>query len=113
VVNHLWNAGAVRSARWPATCGMMGRMPSQHAHKSHGFRPDPEDFAAAEASLKQRGRTVGAYLKACLKWCAEDPDAAIAAVDSRWPAIKPPGWPHVASPAPAVAGNNPGNGESA
>jgi len=24
-------------------------------------------FAAAEASLKQRGRTAGAYLKACLK----------------------------------------------
>ncbi len=81
---------------------MMGRMPSQHAHKSHGFRPDPQDFAAAEGNLKRRGgRTVGAYLKACLKWCAEDPDAAIAAVDSRWPDIKPPGWPH-AAPAPAA-----------
>ena len=92
--------GGARFARWRTTCGMMVGMPSQHAHKSHGFRPDPGDFAAAEASLKQRGRTVGAYLKACLKWCAEDPDAAIAAVDSRWPSIRPPGWPHVTSPAP-------------
>ena len=74
-------------------------MPSQHAHKSRGFRPDPQDFDAAERNLKARGgRTVGAYLKACLKWCAEDPDAAIAAVDTRWPDIKPPGWPHVAPP---------------
>jgi hypothetical protein len=95
---------------------MMACMPSQHAHKARGFRPDPEDFAAAEGNLKQRGRTVGAYLKACLKWCAEDPDAAIAAVDSRWPEIKPPGWPHVAPPdvappAPAGPGKNPGSEE--
>lgn len=74
-------------------------MPSQHAHKSHGFRPDPLDFETAERNLRDRGgRTVGAYLKACVKWCAEDPDAAIAAVEMRWPDIKPPGWPHVAPP---------------
>lgn len=106
----------MRFARWRTTYGMMGGMPSQHAHKSHGFRPDPGDFAAAEASLKQRGRTVGAYLKACLKWCAEDPDAAIAAVDSRWPSIRPPGWPHVTSPAPGppgAGGKDPGAGRSA
>jgi hypothetical protein len=86
---------------------MMERMPSQHAHKAHGFRPDPQDFAAAEGNLKERGgRTVGAYLKACLKWCAEEPDAAIAAVDSRWPDIKPSGWPHVAPPATSGPGHS-------
>src|SRR5580658_8582000 len=79
-------------------------MPSQHAHKSRGFRPDPQDFDTAERNLKARGgRTVGAYLKACLKWCAEDPDTAIAAVDTRWPDVKPPGWPHVTPPGVAPA----------
>jgi hypothetical protein len=59
---------------------------------------------------------VGAYLKACLKWCVEDPDAAIAAVDSRWPSIKPPDWPHVTSPVPGplgVGAKDPGTAEQA
>jgi hypothetical protein len=74
---------------------MLG-MPSQHANTSHGFRPDPQDFETASGHLELRGRTMGTYLRACVRWLAEDPDAALAAVDSRWPETKPPGWPHVA-----------------
>jgi hypothetical protein len=71
-------------------------MPSQHRHKGHGFRPDPADFEAASGHLEERDRTMGAYLRASVRWLARDPDAALAAVEADWPERLPPGWPHIA-----------------
>jgi hypothetical protein len=94
---------------------MLAGMSSQHANPSHGFRPDPADYAAAEASLRERdNRTVGGFLQACVKWCAEDPDAALAAVVSRWPQTRGtrgprPGLrPHAAPPPAPGPGKSPG-----
>ena len=76
----------------------MGSMSSQHRYPSHGFRPDPDEFAAASEHLEGRGQTVGAYLRACLHWLARDPDAALAATAGHWPEPRPAGRPHRESP---------------
>ena len=70
-------------------------MPSQHRHPLHGFRPEPAEYEGARASLEARGRTVGAYLRACLRWLARDPDAALAALAGDWPGPRPTGRPAV------------------
>lgn len=72
---------------------MMGGMASQHRHKSRGFRPDPGEYEAAAEHLERRGRTPGAYLRACLRWLDADPDAALAAVGPFWPDVRPTGRP--------------------
>jgi hypothetical protein len=68
-------------------------VPSQHRHPAHGFRPDPGEFAAARDRLEARGQTVGAYLRACLRWLARDPDSALTATAADWPGPRPPGRP--------------------
>jgi len=77
-------------------------MSSQHRYPSHGFRPDPDEFAAASEHLQARGRTAGAYLRACVRWLARDPDAALAALAGDWPEPRPPGRPAAQSRTPAA-----------
>jgi hypothetical protein len=68
-------------------------VPSQHRQPLHGFRPDPVEYEAARQRLEARGHTVGAYLRACLRWLARDPDAALAALSADWPGPRPMGRP--------------------
>jgi hypothetical protein len=74
---------------------------SQHQHPAHGFRPDPDDWAAAAARLEADGRTVGTYLRACLRFIASDPDAALAALAPHWPEPRLTGRPRGSQPRPA------------
>jgi hypothetical protein len=64
--------------------GVEGTIPS------YGFRPDPDEFAAASEHLEARGRTTDAYLHACIRWLARDPDTALAAL-ADWPRPRPAG----------------------
>lgn len=50
-----------------------------------GFRPDAAERAAASSQLTSRGRVMSDFLRACLRWVADDPDAALAAVGKHWP----------------------------
>ncbi|HEY7201858.1 MAG TPA: hypothetical protein VIC57_16680 [Candidatus Dormibacteraeota bacterium] len=77
-------------------------MPSQHRHRLRGFRPEPAEFETARNRLEARGETVGAYLRACLRWLARDPDAALAALASDWPGPRPTGRPRGDPPPPAA-----------
>jgi hypothetical protein len=72
----------------------LGLVPSQHRHPVHGFRPDPGEYEAARELLAPQGHTVGAYLRACLRWIARDPDAALDALAADWPGPRPYGRPH-------------------
>jgi hypothetical protein len=56
------------------------------------FRPDPDDYAKAQEQLRQRGRRMGDYLRACIAWLLADPDAAIEALQAHWPPPRPRGW---------------------
>lgn len=47
----------------------------------------------ARERLAARGHTVGAYLRACLRWLARDPDAALAVLSADWPGPRPRGRP--------------------
>jgi hypothetical protein len=84
-------------------------VPSQHRHPSHGFRPDPGEYAAARDRLQARGRTVGAYLRACLRWLNHDPDAALAALAGNWPEPRQSGRPRrrTGTPLPAPQPDGP------
>jgi hypothetical protein len=73
---------------------------SQHQHKARGFRPDPDDYAAAAARLEADGRTVGTYLRACLRFIASDPDGALAALAPHWPEPRHTGRPRKQPAAP-------------
>ena len=68
-------------------------MSSQHRYPVHGFRPDPGDYDAARAHLEARGHTIGSYLRACVRWVARDPDAALAALAPHSPCQRPLGRP--------------------
>jgi hypothetical protein len=89
-------------------------MSSQHRYASHAFRPDPDEFAAASEHLERRGQTAGAYLRACIRWLARDPDAALAATADDWPAPRPAGRPpspeHHSPARPARSGPAPADG---
>jgi len=89
----------------------MGRVPSQHRHPSHGFRPDPSEFSAASAELDARSETVGAFLRACLRWLARDPDAALAALAGSWPDPRPAGRPPRTTTAAAAEPPEPADGD--
>jgi len=48
---------------------------------------------SASEHLERRGQTADAYLHACIRWLARDPDAALAATADDWPAPRPAGCP--------------------
>jgi hypothetical protein len=64
-----------------------------HTQRQRTFRPDPGEYAAAQAHLAARGRHVGDFLRACLRWINRDPDAALATLQPLWPDPRPPGRP--------------------
>lgn len=76
--------------------GVEGTIPS------YGFRPDPAEFAAANGHLEARGRTTDAYLHACIRWLARDPDTALAALADDWPGPRPSGAPAVRAAPPTA-----------
>ena len=55
-------------------------MPSQHAHPARTFRPEPGEYADAQADLAARGKEMEAFLRACLRWLHRDPDQSLAAL---------------------------------
>src|SRR5690606_41870353 len=68
-------------------------MSSQHAQPWRGFRPDPDEYDAAEALLDERGASVSAYLRACLRWLQQAPEAALEAVGPHSPPPRRRGRP--------------------
>jgi hypothetical protein len=64
--------------------GLEGTIPS------YGLRPGPDEFAAS-GHLEARGLTTDAYLHACIRWLARDPDTALAALADDWPGPRPSG----------------------
>jgi predicted ATPase len=55
---------------------------SAERHPVLGFRPPPQDVSAARQRLDQHDPqwSITAYLQACLRWLAEEPKTALAAV---------------------------------
>jgi hypothetical protein len=82
----------------------MAGVPSQHLHPTHAFRPEPGEWDPAEAILTARGVKPGAFLRACLRWLASDPDAAFAALARHWPRDRPRGRPRGRRPQPDPGG---------
>jgi hypothetical protein len=68
-------------------------MPSQHAHPARTFRPEPGEYADAQADLAARGKEMDAFLRACLLWLHRDPDRSLAALAEAWPGPRPRGRP--------------------
>lgn len=67
-------------------------MSSQHQFTTRTFRPAPDEFTGASANLPE-GKTMDAFLRACLRGLRDDPEAALAFVETRWPAPKKRGRP--------------------
>lgn len=68
-------------------------VPSQHRFPTRAFRPDPGEWDPAEEILSARGETPGAFLRACLRWLASDPDEALTMLSGHWPDARPRGRP--------------------
>jgi len=71
----------------------MASVPSQHSNPSHAFRPDPEEWEAAEEALTAREIVPGTFLRACLRWLAASPDEALESLGAHWPGTRPLGRP--------------------
>jgi hypothetical protein len=68
-------------------------MPSQHRFPVRNFRPEPGEYAGAQADLAVRGKEMDAFLRACLRWLHRDPDEFLAALAQVWPGPRPRGRP--------------------
>jgi hypothetical protein len=68
-------------------------MPSQHRHPARTFRPEPGEYADAQADLTARGKEMDAFLRACLRWLHRDPDQSLAALAQVWPGPRRRGRP--------------------
>ena len=80
-------------------------MPSQHRLQPRSFRPEPAEYAAAQAELVARGRQMDAFLRACLRALHRDPDRFLAVLAPVWPSPKPTGRPpRQEAGAPGAAG---------
>jgi hypothetical protein len=86
----------------------MAGVPSQHGNPSHAFRPAREEWSRAEEVFTSRGIVPGEFLRACLRWLASDPDAALAALDAHWPVPRPLGRPRRESGTASADGDQPG-----
>jgi hypothetical protein len=68
-------------------------VPSQHRLQPRSFRPEPDEYAAAQAELAARRRQMDAFLRACLRALRRDPDRFLAVLAPVWPSPKPTGRP--------------------
>jgi hypothetical protein len=75
-------------------------MPSQHAHPARTFRPEPGEYADAQADLAARGKEMDAFLRACLPWLHHDPDRSLAELTQAWSGPRPRGRPPKQPPPP-------------
>jgi hypothetical protein len=78
-------------------------MPSQHRHPARTFRPEPGEYADAQADLTARGKEMDVFLRACLRWLHRDPDRSLAALAQVWPGPRPRGRPPRPQPPSAEA----------
>ena len=80
-------------------------MSSQHRFPARTFRPEPGEYADAQADLAARGKEMDAFLRACLHWLHRDPDLFLATLTPVWPGRRPRGRPpQAAAPAAGTAG---------
>jgi hypothetical protein len=68
-------------------------VPSQHRLQPRSFRPEPDEYAAAQAELVARERQMDAFLRACLRALRRDPDRFLAVLAPVWPSPNPTGRP--------------------
>jgi len=68
-------------------------MSSQHRLPAKNFRPEPGEYANAQADLAARGKEMDAFLRACLHWLHRDPDRFLATLTPVWPGPRPRGRP--------------------
>jgi hypothetical protein len=68
-------------------------MSSQHRFPARTFRPEPGEYADAQADLTARGKEMDAFLRACLRWLHRDPDRFLATLAPAWPSPRPRGRP--------------------
>ncbi|WP_163572171.1 hypothetical protein [Fodinicola feengrottensis] len=66
-------------------------MPDRRVHRHQKFRPDEAEYAAAMQELRDRDRLMNDFLRASLRWVADDPEAALAALAPLWPTPRPRG----------------------
>ncbi len=91
-------------------------MSSQHRHPARTFRPEPGEYADAQADLVARGREMDAFLRACLRGLHRDPDRFLATLSPVWPGARPRGRPpsqHSPQAGPGVHGHDTAGGETA
>ena len=91
-------------------------MPSQHRLPAKNFRPEPGEYAGAQADLAARGKEMDAFLRACLRWLHRDPDRFLATLTPVWPGPRPRGRPpQAAAPQalPAAHKRDPAGGKNA
>src|SRR5260221_14793273 len=75
-------------------------MASQHRFPARTFRPEPGEYADAQADLAARGKEMDAFLRACLRWLHRDPDRFLATLGPVWPGPRPRGRPPGPQPPP-------------
>ena len=68
-------------------------MSSQHRFPARTFRPEPGEYAHAQADLAARGKEMDAFLRACLRRLHRDPDRFLATLTAVWPGPRPRGRP--------------------
>lgn len=68
-------------------------MTSQHDQPQRSWRPDPDEYQTAKSLLSDRGRSITAYLRACLRWLEHEPDVALATLAPHWPGPRRMGRP--------------------
>jgi hypothetical protein len=71
-------------------------MAAQHAHPARTFHPDPLEYDYAQKLLAVRGRTVGEFLHASVRWLNSAPDTALASLAPAWPPTRFTGRPTLA-----------------
>ncbi len=92
-------------------------MSSQHRFPARTFRPEPGEYAGAQADLTARGKEMDAFLRACLRWLHRDPDRFMATLTPVWPGPRPRGRPPGPQPPPqalpAAHKHDPAGGKNA
>ncbi|WP_085944485.1 hypothetical protein [Actinopolymorpha alba] len=68
-----------------------------HGQAARSFRPDPDEYAAAQAVLSSRGEHMNTYLRACLRWLQHDPNAVLDTLAPHWPGPRSTGRPRRAA----------------